>query len=565
MRQLNKAEFIEQFPIPLFIVNQEEKLINYNRQFLKLFNVELQKGKNITDFFKIEQMDDGRNIYFISQQDHTVIFLKRRFPTSEEYVYIGIEEVQVEEVKEYEQLKTLERDFDTIIESSYDGIYITDANGVTLKVNSAIEEMAGIPKEYYIGKNVNDLVERGILDGSVTMKVLEREKVVSLVQRNYKGKDILFTGTPIFNDQKEIVRVLINVRDLSKLNDLEIELRKAKELNEEYRREILNLQREGTMHKGIVIKSDVMEKLYESADRIANVDATILILGETGVGKDVFAKYIYDKSERSKDGKFIKLNCGAIPAELLESELFGYEPGAFTGANPKGKTGLFEAAHNGILFLDEIGELPLDLQVKLLRVLQEGEIQKIGGVKQKKVNVRIIAATNKDLKQMVADGQFREDLYYRLNVVPFHIPPLRERREDIIPIAQHVIKKVNEKYNMNKRFSHELRGFFHTYNWPGNIRELSNLVERLIVTTPRDEVTPNDLPEEYTKNLKEEQSFQINAIIPLKKAIEQTEKKLLQLAANEYETTYEIAEALETSQPTIVRRLQKYGINNLSS
>lgn len=220
-------------------------------------------------------------------------------------------------------------------------------------------------------------------------------------------------------------------------------------------------------------------------DRVAGTDSTIMLTGETGVGKEVFSRYIHSKSDRVKE-VFIPVNCSAIPSELMESEFFGYDRGAFTGANKEGKLGLFELASNGILFLDEIGELPLAMQPKLLRVLESGEYRKVGGNKTCKTNVRIIGATNRDLYQMVKEHTFREDLYYRLNVIPIRIPPLRERRGDIIPMAKFFLSELNQKYSGSKIFLHETLESFLAYQWPGNIRELSNVVEKLYITSTSD-------------------------------------------------------------------------------
>lgn len=453
-------------------------------------------------------------------------------------------------------MQSLNRELDAIIENSYDGIYITDSKGKTLKTNSAIERITGIPKEYYIGKNVNALIERGILKNSVTNKVVKLKRTVSLVQKNYAGNETLLTGSPVYNEKGEIEKVVTNIRDLSDLMELQMQLRKANELNDKYKKEIDRLKNKPDQLKGIVTKSEEMKLIYDTAQRVANIDATVLILGETGVGKDVLANYIYANSLRAKEGEFIKVNCGAIPAELLESELFGYEKGAFTGASSEGKPGLFELADKGMIFLDEIGELPLNLQVKLLRVLQEGEIQRIGGSRPKKVNVRIISATNRDLKEMVDRGKFREDLYYRLNVIPIHIPPLRERRADILPLTKLYLEKMNEKYQLNKELDYSLKSFFMSYNWPGNVRELSNLIERLVVTTREDRIFLDDLPSEYLNS----ENYTSDKILSLKEAVENAERKVLSLAAEKYSNTYEIAKALDSSQPTIVRKLKKYNI-----
>ncbi|TYR81371.1 PAS domain S-box protein [Priestia megaterium] len=462
--------------------------------------------------------------------------------------------------KELKEAKSLNRELDAIIENSYDVIYITDKNGVTLKTNSAIERITGIPKEYYIGKSVDALIKRGILKSSVTHKVIQQRRPVSTIQYNYAGQETLITGNPVLNDEGEVEKVVTNIRDLSELNDLQAALKKANELNDSYKKEIERLKGNRKEKGGFVVKSPQMKLIYDMAERIADVDATVLILGETGVGKDVLARFIYNKSAKAKQGNFIKLNCGAIPPDLLESELFGYESGAFTGANAKGKPGMFELADKGILFLDEIGELSLGLQVKLLRALQEQEIRRVGGTKTKKVNVRIVAATNRNLKKMVDSGDFREDLYYRLNVVPIMVPSLKERRDDILPLVQLFLRQANQKHAKQKEIDVKLHDFFYRYNWPGNVRELSNLIERMVLTTQSELLKIEDLPVEYTESTNSDLIF--TQLLTLKEAVELAEKKVLSLAVEKYKTTYEIAEALETSQPTIVRKLKKYQLKH---
>ena len=302
-----------------------------------------------------------------------------------------------------------------------------------------------------------------------------------------------------------------------------------------------------------------MRQLYETAELVLNVDATVLISGQTGVGKDVLAKFIYNQSNRRMQGEFIKINCGAIPPDLLESELFGYEGGAFTGANKQGKPGMFELADKGVLFLDEVGELPLNLQVKLLRVIQEREVQRIGAIKPKKINVRLIAATNRDLRKMVESGDFREDLFYRLNVIPIFIPRLAERPEDILHLVSNFLLQMNEKYEMNKSISPDLRSFLFQYDWPGNIRELSNLIERLVLLTRDNLITVNHLPSEY-KSAILSTSSPLQENLTLKEAVEQAEKQVILHAVKNSSTTYELAKLLDTSQATVVRKLKKYNI-----
>ena len=560
MSMLNFHTMVKNALTPFVITDEKNVVVAYNDYANDWLGKKLKKGIAINDIFQIWKKQNESDVILAEIDEECFYFLRSILNDSNHTLFIGIEDNFFNDlVSENDRLKNINRDLSAAIDNSYDGIYITDHQGITLKTNAAIERLTGIPKEYYIGKNVDSLISRGILKESVTHRVVKQRRTVSIVEKNFEGKEILLTGTPLFNENGEVEKIVTNIRDLSDLNELQAEIRKVRKQNEAYRKELSKLKKEKHVIQGAIVNNDQMKEIYETAERIANIDVTILITGETGVGKDVLAKYIYEKSERSKKGEYIKVNCGAIPADLLESELFGYEAGAFTGANPKGKVGLFEAANDGVLFLDEIGELPLNLQVKLLRVLQEGEIQRIGGVRAKKVNTRIIAATNRDLMSMVKKGEFREDLYYRLNVIPLDIPPLRKRRDDILPLTDFFLNEVNEKYKMQKVFSNDLKKYFYSYDWPGNVRELANLVERLVVTTLGDEIRADDLPEKYVEN--DKNPDQLHSIRPLKEAVELAVKRVLSLAIEQCNSTYEVARLLEVSQPTVVRRLKKYGID----
>ena len=494
------------------------------------------------------------------EENKRFVFMESTVEYESGRLYVGTETSELSALySENQELKELTREMDAIIENSYDGIYITDQKGVTWKTNSAIERITEMLKEYYIGKNVDALIKRGILKSSVTHRVIEQRRTVSLVQDNYVGKKTLITGAPVFNEAGEVEKVVTNIRDLSDLNELQSKLSRMNQLNNKYKKELDQLKNRDKQMGGVVIESERMKMIYDTADRIAQVNATVLLLGETGVGKDILAKHLYHKGSHSKEGEFVKVNCGAIPADLLESELFGYEKGAFTGASRQGKPGLFEMAHKGMLFLDEVGELPLMLQVKLLRALQENEIQRIGGTTPKKVDVRIIAATNRNLKEMVDRGEFREDLFYRLNVLPLSIPPLKERRDDILPLMELFLNQMNEKYQMSKTVNGKLKEFFLSYEWPGNIREMANLIERLVVTSQDQEITINNLPSEY-RNSNDATEASVD-LTTLKEATEYAEIRVIQLAVEKYNNTYDIAKALGTSQPTIVRKMKKYHLS----
>ncbi|KKB33426.1 sigma-54 interaction domain-containing protein [Bacillus thermotolerans] len=556
---MSTALSTDTLPFPYFVASEDQQILYLNDKLREYLSPDsLHKYiKEVFDEWQPVRKDDLVRTVLNKQP---CLFIKE--PVDEERVmYAGFfSKGIVGLLDELEELKQANRHLDAIIESSYDGIYITDKDGITLKTNSAIERITGIPKEYYINKNVADLMKRGILQTSVSEQVVEKKKPVSVIQLNYSGRETLMTGSPIFNEDGEVESVVTNIRDLSDLNELQSALQQANEMNKSYQKEIERLKgRLSISDKDVVIESEQMRLIYDTAGRIANVEATVLILGETGVGKDVLAKYIYQHSERSRAGKFIKVNCGAIPPDLLESELFGYSSGAFTGANKQGKPGMFELADKGVLFLDEIGEMPLNLQVKLLRVIQEREIQRVGSTTSKMVDVRLIAATNRNLKKMVQNGEFREDLFYRLNVVPVHIPPLRERKEEILPLLNVYLKKLNKKYGLAKQLNEELKAFFYQYDWPGNVRELSNLLERIVLLNRENMLGLEHLPAEYQAK-PEPPASSSKPIMTLKQAAEEAEQHVLRKAAEKYKTTYEIAEALETSQPTVVRKMKKYGI-----
>ncbi|CAH0176511.1 sigma 54-interacting transcriptional regulator [Peribacillus sp. Bi134] len=554
VKQDSRINLLKESTFPALVVDSENRIKDWGNYFNQSLS---QDGNNtLTEQFDEWQFLDNKRLAAARLHDKRYLFLLMKQMDADNILYIGSETEFLDDLLiDAHETDKLNRALDAIIENSYDGIYITDQDGITLYTNSAIERITGIPKEYYIGKSVDQLIKRGILNASVTHKVVKLRRTVSVVQDNFAGKETLITGSPVFNAEGEIEQVVTNIRDLSDLNELMHELTKVNELNNQYKQEIEKL-RKITSKDGVVFVSDKMKMIYEIAERISDIDATVLILGETGVGKDVLARNIYNRSIRSKKGDFIKINCGAIPADLLESELFGYEGGAFTGANQKGKPGMFELAESGILFLDEVGELPLQLQVKLLRALQEREIQRIGGTKPKKIDVRIIAATNRNLSEMVKAGEFREDLFYRLNVIPITIPPLRERREDILALTDLFLTKANEQYKFSKEIDSRLKEYFYQHDWPGNVRELINIVERLVVLTDNQIVSINDLPEEYQPQNRNQHN--LNATLTLKEAVERAEKEILTKAAQTYQTTYEIAEALDSSQATIVRKLKKY-------
>jgi PAS domain S-box-containing protein len=334
-----------------------------------------------------------------------------------------------------------------IFDTSHDGIYVCDKYGRTLVFNDAFLQISGIPEDLLYKFSVFELLEMNAVPNSCAAVTIKTKKKHNTIIDYYSGKKAILTSTPIFDENNEIECVVSNVRDITELNSLQMELEKTREITTIYREALQQLQEEIQSNEMLVYRSKVMQNIVSMALRFAKNDAPILLLGESGVGKDVLAQFIHNKSGRP--GSFVRINCGAIPEHLLESELFGFEKGAFTGAE-KAKPGLLEIAHNGTVFLDEIGDLPYPLQVKLLNVLQEQKIRRIGGVSDRKVNIRVIAATNADLQLLIEQKKFRKDLYYRLNVLSITIPPLRERTEDIPVLAIYFLNELQKKYKMKK-------------------------------------------------------------------------------------------------------------------
>lgn len=454
--------------------------------------------------------------------------------------------------QELNSVRQLFLELEAIINSSYDGIFITDGNALVLRLNDAYERISGLKASELIGKTMHQLVKEGYYDQSVTLQVMEQRKNITITQTiNRTNKKILVTGNPVFDELGNLSRIVTNCRDITELNNLQNQLQKTKERYEAELSHLRSLQIEDI---GIIFRSRLMMQVIELAKKVANVDTTVLITGESGTGKELIAKLIH-KQGKGVSKAFIKINCAAIPEQLLESELFGYVGGAFTGANKEGKPGLFELAHNGTLFLDELGEMPLLLQAKLLRAIQEKEVVRVGSTKAIEVNVKIMAATNRNLEKMVREGTFREDLYYRLMVVPIHLPPLRERKEDITLLVKFFVEKLNRRFDFNRRISSQLIDKLTEYSWPGNVRELENIIERMMIISAEDELSVNLLPE----------TIRQQAVLPkrgtkLKDAVAQTEAYILNETYLEYKSWQKVAEVLGLDRTTIFRKAVKYGL-----
>lgn len=461
----------------------------------------------------------------------------------------------MEEETIFRTLEETKKHLEMIIENSFDGIYITDGKANTVMINHSYEQITGLNKKEVFGKNMKRLVETGIISQSGSLKAIEERRTVTLMQEFKTGKKAMITSTPVFDEAGEVDMVVTNVRDLTEIYRLKEKVEEQEQEEEKLRRNLEHVQQRLEIENMIAQDKNTLQAVL-LAGKVAPLDATVMLLGETGVGKEVFAKHIYQNSSR-KDENFIKVNCGAIPENLIESELFGYEKGAFTGANKNGKMGLFELADKGTIFLDEIGELPLSMQVKLLRAIQEREIERIGGTKPIPIDVRIIAATNRNLEDMMREGTFREDLYYRLMVFPIEIPPLRQRKDDIAPLAEFFLSQFNKKYNFRKKFSESSLCILNEYQWPGNIRELKNIVERAIIISSKDVIDPDVLPIGETRELKAAKTTR-KPVSNLQKELQEIEAGYMEEAYETYGNVRDAARSLGMNASTFVRKRKKY-------
>jgi len=470
--------------------------------------------------------------------------------------------------EQYSRLNEQLQMYTQMFDKFYDGIFITDSNGVTLYVNDSFLALSGGQRQDIVGKSVYELMENGLVPNSCLSIVIRTKEPASTINNYPKGKSCLVSGTPIFTDGK-LSRAIGVVRDLTELQSLQNQLANVTSLNLSYKHKLKEIQTKTSNINLIETRNKTMQNIYDKVIKIANVDSPILLTGETGVGKDHLANFIHEVSERNKTGVMIKINCGAIPDNLMESELFGYEKGAFTGANKEGKAGLFELASNGTLYLDEIGDMPLHLQVKLLSCIQNKQFFRIGGTKVVKLQSRIIAATNVNLEKLIAKRMFRLDLYYRLNTISIQIPPLRDRQEDILPIAINFLNEFNQKYNKSCYFSPKTMGLLLKYSWPGNIREMRNIIERVIIMSEQNSLEPSCFEEIALNNLNnyydlDNHNFQLHGNtddLSLKSKIELYEANCIREALDKYTTLKEAADSLGISLSTLVRKNLKYKLS----
>ena len=550
------TKFLYDFEDGLILYDTNENRIKYvNRTADRIAGV--KSGDKLQEIFSHEDIEKFRANKSITKyiNNRTVRFTIENKDEKSVWVRLSGEEG----LNRYEEgiSKALELNRSmrkTLMEYDQSSLMISDGNGIVVFAGQETVDNCGHDKSWYIGRSIYDLEKQGVFYPSVTRMVLETGKEQVVIQKTaLADKHLVAIGVPVFDENGQIEQVLSITKDYTAQVNLSSIIAKM-----EFGMNIT--ESKGDALDEIITCNEKMIDIKNLIRLVAPTNSTVLILGETGTGKEVLAKAIHKMSKRSEK-PFVVVSCGSLSPNIVESELFGYEAGSFTGANREGKKGLLESASGGTVFLDEIGELPLDQQVKLLHVLQEKSIVRVGGTEQIPLDIRVIAATNRDLREQIEKGNFREDLFYRLNVVSINIPSLSRRREDIPLFIKHFTKKFNEYHSTNKVISKKVMNLLSRHEWPGNVRELENLVERLIVTSPSNYIDAEDLPWEIPGITADElNTVTVKEIAPLAEVIESAERQLLEMARYEYGTTSAMAEILEVNQSTVSRKMKTYGI-----
>jgi PAS domain S-box-containing protein len=460
----------------------------------------------------------------------------------------------------------LNKQLDAIFKGSSDGLWVHDSNGKIININTVSEMINGIRAKDVIGKSIYDLIEEGVFEGAVTPEILRTKRQFSTLSYIKKTKKrVLVTGTPILDEDGNVSLIVSNERDLTHWNAVKADLERSRKVAEKYKDEFEELSRLESGQPEIVAESQEMKQVLRVGLKLARMGASnILIQGESGTGKGLLAKFIHENGKRNPK-PFIQINCAALPESLLEAELFGYEKGAFTGAREQGKIGLFELAHEGTLFLDEIGDLPLSVQAKLLKYLDDQEILPLGGIQRKKVDCCVIAATNRDLEQLTRQEHFRKDLFFRLNTFRIQIPPLRRRPDDVIRMTDYFLDLYNKEYQVQRRISPEAKLKLQAYKFPGNVRELQNIIKNAVVLSEMDlldEIFADNIGVAQKKTAAEQRSIaDLQYPMRLQDQLESVEEIILSDAVARFKSTRKIAHNLGTSQSSVMRKINKYNLN----
>ena len=461
------------------------------------------------------------------------------------------------------EVKELILERDAIIDSISEGVWVCDADGVVIRVNPVSARLSGAEVSEYLGKNMAELEENGFFKDCATLEAIKSKTTVTrMVELKKTGIKVISTVKPILDNQGNLVMTVGTERDITKLESLHQFLEEQTLIQTNYHSKIKELQQLHDISQTYIAKSKSMFQVLNYAIKVSSIDSIVLIHGESGVGKSAIVELIHKHSSRMKS-QLLGVNCATIPESLIESELFGYEKGAFTGAKDSGKLGLIEMANGGTLFLDEIAELSIKSQSKLLKFLDEGAIFRIGGTIKRSVDVRIITATNCDLEKLIKEGKFRQDLYYRLNVISIHIPPLRERNDCVLELLRHYMAHFTTKMNIKRVLAPKTLEMLLAYSYPGNIRELINICEKIVVLTDREYVIPSDLPRQIfiKENNPNTEQVSLTDGETLTELIERVERAALVNARKQHGSHQKMAKALGVTQPTITRKMKKYELN----
>lgn len=564
------SELLDAAPAGILALDETSRLIYLNQRARDMLGGKADDALNKPASYFIE--DDGLLAFidngafdtiqsYVWRQRALLVTVRRLFHASLPQGCVLLLQETIRAPGPNDDVNRIKGEFTSLLENSYDGIILADGESI-LNVNASFCRITGIAPTMLIGKKISELDTEKHICLAAVQEVIRltrfHKKNLTLQRRLISGNEIFVTGNPVFDRHGQVIRVLLNVRDVTELKSLEDQIKNVSALYGDC--EQLN-EEKPKYFQGIVAESPPMRHVLDLVLRVSRVDSTVLLQGPSGVGKDIFARLLYRLSVRSRK-PLVSVNCGAIPETLLESEFFGYKKGAFTNAGSNGKIGLFEQANEGILFLDEVGEMPLNLQVKLLQVIQDRRCRRLGDVKHIDLDVRIIAATNRDLRQMVSEGLFRADLFYRLYVVPINIPALKERREDILPLSLMFLNQFNVKYKVSRTLGHELMSVLETYDWPGNVRELQNVVERMVVTADAEVLTPNHLPDSIRDSVGSTSTCsELVGTMDLKKARERLEHALIKQALMKTSNTREAAKLLGVDHSTVVRKAKRFGLD----
>lgn len=550
--------------IGIIIVSFDKKIIKINnsaKKILKLKSKEL-KNRSIAEVFP--ELDIDRVIYSGAKEKGVRIQRKGKelivdkLPLSIEKESIGAIVLIYDNTDYKSVLEELNKErnvreiLNTILEIVYDGITVVDSNGIIIMISKAYAEFLEVDREAAIGKHVTEVIE------NTRMHIVAKTGIAEVAQlQKIKGRYMIATRIPIIKEGKvqgAVGKVLF--RNIKDFNSLYKKVRKIEKDAEMYGGYVKESNTATYSFSNIIGNSKKLEEAKNIARKAALTNSNVLLKGESGTGKELFAHAIHNASDRAH-GNFVKVNCAAIPVDLLESELFGYEKGSFTGANKEGKIGKFELADGGTIFLDEIGDMPLYMQAKLLRVLQEKEVERIGSVVTKRIDIRVVAATNRNLENMVKSGEFREDLYYRLNVVTINIPPLRERPEDIVTLTSFLIDKICNKLDKKiSGISSKAMNYMKKYRWEGNVRQLENVLERAInIVEYGGEIGLEHLPQDIMENIIEK------PIEKLEDTLNKAEKEAILDALRVFNgNKTKVAKALNISRTTLYEKMTKHNI-----